>query len=146
MDYIRQLLFLSLASVLCGCGTSRLSKTNPYSCQGIDRMLSGERKAALAPRVAKQLQAQLPGLSAVDVLQSFRQGDWTVLYVDTHESDEAFLFYSADPLSHRYITLWSGGAAKGEEADIMQWTAAHAPGIPRRLAACFAHVAVYGNE
>jgi hypothetical protein len=75
-------------------------------------MLSGERKAALAPRLTDQLKGDLPDLSAVDVLQSFRQAGWTILYVDTHVSDEIFLFYSGDPLSQRYITRWSGAAAK----------------------------------
>jgi hypothetical protein len=109
-------------------------------------MLSGERKAVLAPRLTEQLKGKLPDVSTVDVLQAFRQEDWTILYVETHVSDEVFLFYSGDPLSHRYITLWSGAAAMDEETDIMRWAAANAPGIPKRLAACFAHVAVNGEQ
>jgi hypothetical protein len=102
-------------------------------CDGVIRSLSNERKTALAPAIAKQLNA-----SNVDVLQSFQSGGWSIIYVDTHQADEAFLFYSHDPLTNRYITLWSGAAARYEEQDVKSWTIKNAPGIPPKLASCFA--------
>jgi len=83
--------------------------------------------------IAKQLHAQ-----KVDVLQAFRFDGWTILYVDSHEADEAFLFYSHDPLHNRFVTIWSGAAATNEEQSIRAWTLKNAPGIPPKLASCFA--------
>ena len=102
-------------------------------CDGVNRSLTNERKAALAPEIAKQLRYK-----RVDVLQSFRTGDWSIIYVDTHESDEAFLLYAQDPLKSRFITLWSGAATRNEEQTIRRWTLKNAPGIPPKLATCFA--------
>ena len=102
-------------------------------CEGVNRSLTDERKAALAPEIAKQL-----GYKSVDVLQSFQTGTWSIIYVDTHESDETFLFYAHDPVKSRYITEWSGAAAIFEEHAIKRWTLKNAPGIPISLASCFA--------
>jgi hypothetical protein len=51
-------------------------------CTGIDRTLTDAQKHAWAPVIAKQLH-----VANVDVLQVFREGDWRVIYVDTHVSD-----------------------------------------------------------
>src|SRR5271168_1716686 len=85
-------------------------------CDGVDRSLTNKRKVALAPEIARQLDA-----SSVDVLQSFRTGDWSIIYVDSHKADEAFLFSAHDPLTHHYITLWSGAAAYNEEKETEEW-------------------------
>ena len=61
-------------------------------CDGVNRSLSKERIVVLSPVIAKQLH-----VSTVDVLQSFRMDRWSIIYVETHESDEAFLFYADDP-------------------------------------------------
>jgi len=102
-------------------------------CDAVSRDLPSERKAVLAPEIAKQL-----NVTSVDVLQSFTLGSWQIIYVNTHESDEPFLFYSGDPLKTRYVTMWSGAAGMDEEQEIRAWTLKNAPGIPRRLASCFA--------
>lgn len=98
-------------------------------CDGVQRSLSAQRNAALAPAIVKQLHVK-----EVDVLQSFRLGGWEIVYVATPESDPPFLFYSADPLKNPYITLWSGAAAVYEERSIKDWTLKNAPGVPRKLA------------
>jgi len=36
------------------------------------------------------------------------------------------------------VTLWSGVALKKEERDVGDWVLKNAPGIPRKLASCFA--------
>ncbi len=102
-------------------------------CDGVDRSLTNDRKGAQVPAIAKQLKYK-----RVDVLQSFRDGNWQIIYVDTHESDNGFLFYSRDPLKNNYVTVWGGVAMKDEEAAIRRWTFKNAPGIPPRLAKCFA--------
>ncbi len=102
-------------------------------CDGVDHHLSDETKTALAPALAKQL-----NVSVVDVLQSYRLGRWSIIYVDTHEADEAFLFFADDPLASHYVTLWSGAALRTEEKRIKRWVLKNAPGIPKRLASCFA--------
>jgi hypothetical protein len=115
-----------LASSCAGCAVAS-------PCDGMRPTLTAADKSALAPALATQLSTP-----RVDLLDEFRSGDWQIVYVDSHVADEAFLFYHGDPRTARYITLWSGGAAPGEEASIRAWTIAHAPGIPSALAACFA--------
>ncbi len=87
----------------------------------------------MAPAIAKQLHVK-----SVDVLQSFQEGIWSIFFVDSHESDNAYVFYAHDPLKSRYITLWGGVATSDEEKAIKAWTLKNAPGIPQRLATCFA--------
>jgi hypothetical protein len=67
---------------------------------GVDSSLSIETKVMLAPVIAEQLQT-----TTVDVLSSLKSGAWTILYVNPHDADESFLFYSGDPLTSRYVTL-----------------------------------------
>ena len=102
-------------------------------CDSVDRVLTNKRKAVLVPAITKQLH-----VSSVDILQSFKFGAWTIIYVDTHEADEVYLFYAHNPLTSRYITMWSGAAAINEEQEIKDWTLKNAPGIPPQLANCFA--------
>ncbi len=102
-------------------------------CDTVDRSLTEKSKAAWAPVIAMQLHSQ-----KVDVLQAFRFEGWTIIYVDSHDADESFLFYSHDPLHNRYITRWGGAAAWNEEQSIRAWTLKNAPGIPPKLASCFA--------
>jgi len=102
-------------------------------CDNVDRSLTDTSKTVLAPVIASQLHAK-----KVDVLQSYRFDGWTILYVNSHDSDETFLFYSHDPLHTRYITMWGGAAAWNEEQSIRKWTLKNAPGIPPKLASCFA--------
>jgi hypothetical protein len=102
-------------------------------CAQVDRTLTEGSKKDLAPALAKQL-----GVPNVDVLQLYRYKGWTIIYVDTHETDETFLFFSGDPHSQHYITSWSGAAAYFEEKEILQWLFKAAPGIPAALAKCFA--------
>ena len=110
-------------------------------CDGVDRRLTDTTKAALAQEIAKQLGAQ-----KVDVLQSFRFEGWTILYVDSHEADEVFLFYSHDPLSSHFVTMWSGAAKRTEERSIRKWTLKNAPGIPPKLARFFAWYVTKGSR
>ena len=102
-------------------------------CDGVNRNLTTERKVALAPEIAKQFQ-----FKSVDVLQSFQASGWSIFYIDTHESDDVYVFYAHDPLTSRYISLWNGAAKSDEEQIIKARTLILMPSIPRRLASCFA--------
>ena len=55
-------------------------------CDNVDRSLTDTSKTVLAPVIASQLHAK-----KVDVLQSYRFDGWTILYVNSHDSDETFL-------------------------------------------------------
>lgn len=110
-------------------------------CDGVDRGLTDSSKVKWAPMIARQLHAK-----KVDVLQSFRFEGWYIIYVDTHESDETFLFYSHSPLRSHFVTMWSGGAAMNEEQSIKSWTLKNAPGIPQKLAGCFAWYVTNGRS
>lgn len=102
-------------------------------CTGIDRTLTVAQKQLWAPVIAKQLK-----IANAVVLQSFRAGTWRVIYVDTQVSDPGFLFYRDDPLHSTYITVWAGSAMADEQASIDHWVQANVPGIPPKLAQCFA--------
>jgi hypothetical protein len=107
---------------------------NLNPCEGVDRSLIEANKSQLANSIAKQLK-----LNSVDILQSFRVDGWSIIYVNTHVSDEVYLFYSGDPIAaERPVTEWSGAAMIFETSEIEQWILDNAPGIPKRLASCFA--------
>ena len=99
----------------------------------MDRTLPKERTKALGQVIAKQLDAK-----QAEISQSFRFGGWSILYVSTGEADDAFVFYSGDPMRSKYVTLWGGVALENEEREIRAWTLKNARGIPRTLSNCFA--------
>ena len=107
---------------------------NSSPCDGVDRSLTESRKAELASAIAKQEK-----LKTVDVFQSFKIEGWFIIYVNTYISDEPYLFYSSNPVTDkRPVTAWSGAATIFETTDIERWVLQNAPGIPPRLASCFA--------
>ena len=110
-------------------------------CAGVNQELTDARKLALAPEIAKQL-----GTENIEVLRSLKVGSWDILLVETHVSDEPFLFYSKDPLSSHYVALWSGAAKRDEAKMIRSWTLKNAPGIPSKLANCFAWLVTEGQD
>lgn len=109
-------------------------------CEGVDRTIHPQRIEPLKPILAKQLQAQdLKGTKpTVEVVDLFALGKWQILHVKTGVSDDGFLFYSGDPMTHDYVTVWGGSAAPDEETQIQDWAVKNAKGIPDRLASCFA--------
>ena len=138
-----KLIPLVAMALLLGCTmpTESRAETESSSCSRIDRSLSEEHKTALATAIAKQLNAK-----NVNVLRSFKSGDWSIINVDSHEADEAFLFYEGDPLTNLYIALWSGAATTDEEADVRNWAIKNAPKIPPHLASCFAWYVTKGRN
>lgn len=124
---MRQLVFV----VLIFAALSACASEPP--CVSVSRSLTAERKDMLSPALAKQL--EMPN---VDALQSFKFEGWSIIYVDTHQSDEVFLFYAHDPLTSHYVAMWSGSAQRDEEESIRSWVLNNALGIPSQLANCFA--------
>ncbi len=102
-------------------------------CTGVDRSLDQNRKKQLAPVIAKQL-----NITSADILQSFKYQSWYIIFVETHVSDEPYLFFKGDPFHEKYLTLWSGAARADEEQQIKEWTIRNVKGIPLALASCFA--------
>jgi len=102
-------------------------------CSDVNRKLTLERGATLAPIIAKQL-----GVKKVHVMQSFRFNGWSIYYVDPYQLDVVYVFYAHDPSTSRYVTVWGGAARSDEEQSIKAWVLKNAPGIPDRLASCFA--------
>ncbi|WP_035374425.1 hypothetical protein [Pseudoduganella violaceinigra] len=90
--------------------------------------------------IAKQL-----GVPSVDVLSTFASRQWRVVYVDTHQADEVFLFYPNVPAEGTYINMWSGAAMRSEGAAMEEWALKNVPGIPKQLASCFAWYATAGR-
>lgn len=126
---------------------------SPTPCDGINRDLSTGRAAELAPEIQKQLKTpgsefpNVPVSPSVKVLQSFRFKQWSIIYVSTGISDEVFLFYPGDPLARHFAAAWGGavgfdrGSRTAEldaEHDVRSWLVGKVPGLPARLANCFA--------
>src|SRR6185312_2051977 len=125
---------LAVATVLVVLTTTSAAHAAKNPCTGVDRSLSDAEKARLAPVIARQVNRR-----SVGILQSFRYSGWTIIYQDYGDTaDPAFLFYSRDPASQHYIAAWGGGATIFEGPSTRRWVMAHAPGIPRKLASCFA--------
>lgn len=137
---MRRLLVLSAVVLTLSVTTLPVHAEN--ACSGVDRALSAKRAEAYGPAVAKQL-----GLKRAKVQRSFRFHNWSILYVEPikPEMENVFLFFSANPTRGRYVAQWSGAAAEYEERAIRTWTLKNAPGIPRKLAACFAWYVTKGR-
>jgi hypothetical protein len=116
------------------------------SCRGVDRALSDAQRAAFVPAIERHLNRQLAPavgqsihLEAGDILQLFRVGRWHIVHVVSHVSDEPFLFYrSPPPASAAYDLVWAGAATMDEGPSTAAWVETGMPGIPSRLAKCFA--------
>lgn len=123
---MRTLLTLVLGIICTACAA-----VTP--CSSVDRTLTPAQQSAWAPAVARQL-----NVPSVQILKSYRLGGWNIIYADTHQTDEVFLFFAGDPAQSGYVILWSGAARPDEEDAIKHWTLENAPGVPADLATCFA--------
>jgi hypothetical protein len=102
-------------------------------CGDVDRSISDEQKKQLALALAPQLKVE-----HVEVLQSYRYNEWSIIYVENYETANTFLFFNGNPLTQPYVATWSGVATAKEERKILQLVLKSAPGIPPELARCFA--------
>ncbi|REG22399.1 hypothetical protein [Roseateles depolymerans] len=111
-------------------------------CDDVDRSLSAVDARRLSLSVSTQL-----AMDGSDVQESFQFRGWWILYTETHQSDEVYLFYKNDPSASRYVGLWSGIARPEETLQIEKWTKKNVIGIPSVLAKCFAwHMTKHKNS
>ena len=93
-----KMILLVLSAIAFTLSTATLPVRAENACSGVDRTLPKERAKALGPVIAKQLDAK-----RADISQSFRFDGWSILYVSTGEADDAFVFYSGDPMRNKYV-------------------------------------------
>ena len=93
------------------------------------------------PAVHRELdRAAATALSLKDavVRQVYSDGTWRILYATSSDAEGAYVFYSSLSQPARPVAIWAGAARADETADIARWVRGNAPGIPDRLADCFA--------
>jgi hypothetical protein len=112
---------------------STIAALHSSHCQGVDRALTESKKTKLAPIIALQ-----EGWESVKLHQSFRLGSWHIIYLENGISDDPYLFFPDSPAAVKSVGMWGGGATVFETSDIKRWLTENIPGIPPRLAACFA--------
>lgn len=146
--FVKSISSITMALLLSGCGATAKSgvientgsKMDTSPCVSIDRDLTAGRKKTLEPALAKQL-----NVPEVNIIQSFKDGEWNIIGANSHNADEVFLFYARSPLTNHYLTLWSGAATIDEEQKIKDWAFKNASGIPPELASCFAWYVTKGR-
>jgi hypothetical protein len=122
---------LSLLLIFC----CKIAAANEPPCAAVNRSLSGSEGVYLNSLVSRQI-----GIDGSEVKASFKIDSWRILYVETHQSDEVYLFYKQLPSPGNYVGMWSGAARSDETLKIMNWTLLNIPGIPPKLAECFAWI------
>lgn len=112
-------------------------------CDGVERDLglTAEQIVTLKANIGPQVNA-----TKIDIINVFKMKGWSVIYIDTHNSDETYLFFTGDILTSHYVTEWSGAATIFEGAELTTQFKQNAPGIPEHLAQCMAwHIAEQGK-
>ncbi|STQ91164.1 hypothetical protein [Iodobacter fluviatilis] len=115
-------------------------------CEKMIRPVSEKKKTIFAKAINVHLNKQLgPSLNqtlftdSTDIFEVIHYKQWYIIYISTRITDESYLVYSAAPnKSSRYLTYWAGSAIDGEGPAVEKWLKKDAPGIPPKLASCFA--------
>lgn len=111
-------------------------------CSGIDRRLGAARKAGLEAAISRQ-----EGGKTVAVYQALSYRGWHIVSSNAGQGDQPYLFYPADPVKgSKPVTVWAGAASIFETTAIKDWVRKEAPGIPARLADCFARHVTMGEN
>ncbi|MES2015197.1 MAG: hypothetical protein V4484_01780 [Pseudomonadota bacterium] len=111
-------------------------------CNGVERSLGARRQFQLEAVIAKEQKRE-----KVHIYESFSSDGWLVLYTDASDGDSPYLFYATDPIKGaRPVTRWSGGATIFDTSEVAQWVQKNAPGIPARVANCFAWHVTLGSQ
>jgi hypothetical protein len=107
---------------------------NATPCEGVNRQLTARQQAQLEAAIAKQQKVK-----KVSVFASFTSGGWFVVFSDASVGDSPYFFYSSNPTKGaKPLAAWSGAATIFETSEVAEWVKQNAPGIPERLANCFA--------
>ena len=112
---------------------------NATPCDGIDRELTAHQKAQLEVAIAKQQK-----MKKITVYKSFKSNGWFIVFSDASVGDSPYFFYAKNPIQGaKPVTAWSGAATIFETSEVSEWVKKNAPGIPEKLANCFAwHVTI----
>jgi len=134
---------LFVIMLLAALGNMQVSIAGePSPCQGVNQSFGEniKNRVELERAIAKQMNSSHQHLKiasvAVDKLYVYE--NWSIVYVNPHVAEPVFLFYSGNPMRTRYVTQWGGTAFGEDETTIKNWVLKNAPGIPLKLAACFA--------
>ena len=109
-------------------------------CDGVEQEGPEGQHATIRRAIAGQL-----GKADVRVLEVLRHARWSIYLVEPPDAEPAFAFYSGDPSTNHYVTLWGGVATPDEEKEILAWVEKNAPGIPPPLGRCFAWHVTHGR-
>jgi hypothetical protein len=110
-----------------------ISALHSKPCKGVDRTLTTAQKSKLAPIIAAQY-----GWVTVELSQSFKLGKWQIIFLENGVTDEPYIFYPDSPGKAKGLGMWGGAATIFETSDVLNWTMQNIPGIPKKLARCFA--------
>lgn len=111
-----------------------VSWVNATPCEGVNRRLTARQQVQLETAIAKQQK-----LKKVTVFASFKSDGWFVVFSDASVGDSPYFVYSSNPTKGaKPTTAWSGAATIFETSEVAEWVKQNAPGIPERLANCFA--------
>jgi hypothetical protein len=120
-------------------------------CQGVTQTkgVDIKNKAELERAITKQLIAKIPGLkgkSTITVRRVFACENWSIIEVrfPPNVAEDISLIYDKNPLTSHYVN-WHGRtlAEKEDEPYIRDGILKIAPGIPPKLASCFAKFVMY---
>jgi hypothetical protein len=129
---------------------SASAKSDTSSCQGVSKYKGEDvkNKAALEVAITKQLKnSGGPEINSnayklkVTLLYVYAKDNWTILMVRLCENCDVYLhlFYSGNPLTNRYVATSGVGSDWGDDMQkIMDWVLRDVPGIPPKLASCYA--------
>ena len=126
--------------LLLGWSSLAMAATD-VSCDSVHQGLTDVQKKEWSSAINAQLSGRLESINL-----AFELSGWTIVFVDTKESDPPFLFFHGNPAKTRYVTMWSGAATRSEQTEMRNWVLKNAPGIPEPLANCFAWHATHGQD
>lgn len=110
-------------------------------CTNMSDKLSTIQISSLQNNIKRQLK-----IERLNILELFKEQNFSIAYIETYDADEAFVFYSGDKFKNDFIIMWSGAAEKSEEKNIEKWAKDNVPGIPVGLARCFAWYTIYRHD
>ncbi|HBE6260961.1 hypothetical protein [Escherichia coli] len=122
--------------------STSLYAKNP--CEGLKGDLPAAQLIPLKKNIARQLNSemeQVVEVNKVEILSFDTLQEWSIVGVATGVSDDALLIYKGNITKTDYVALFGGAASIND--DMIQWINQKAPGIPDKLAQCFAWGAVY---
>jgi hypothetical protein len=115
-------------------------------CQGMEKKLTAKEKAELGRAIARQYSAaEKMEVPSAEVMCVFASGDWSIIRALPYAAEPLYFFYRGNPLTNSYVTSWYGIVMPEDEPEVKKWALENVPGIPPKLAACFARYVTQGH-